>query len=122
MKLYISCSNCREEIGIRTWATNRVDLKMKHGQVMKLHCNHCKKINKYTIDELKAKDSKIAILIGLLVLIVGTPTILVLLWSYIWKSGLYAVLGLTAIIGIPSLVYSVIRKNDLNRVRNFNRS
>ncbi|MBS2099210.1 hypothetical protein [Carboxylicivirga linearis] len=122
MKLYTICKDCKKEIGIWTWATDRVELKMNHGQDMQLHCNHCKKTNDYLIEDLKAKDNQIAILIGITVFIIGTPTLLIFLWDYIWQSGLYAVFGLVAIIGIPSLIYSVISKNDLDRVRNFNRS
>jgi predicted membrane channel-forming protein YqfA (hemolysin III family) len=95
---------------------------MKHGDKIELHCKSCNKTDKYSIDDLKAKESKIAILIGLLILIIGTPITLILLWDYIWQSGLYSAFGLILIIGIPGYVYMIINKNDQNRVRIFNRS
>jgi predicted membrane channel-forming protein YqfA (hemolysin III family) len=92
------------------------------GGKIELNCKACNKTDKYSIDDLKAKESKIAILIGLLILIIGTPITLILLWDYIWQSGLYSAFGLILIIGIPGSIYMIINKNDQNRVRVFNRS
>ena len=122
MRLFSTCTDCKNEISIRNWATTRVDLKMKHGDKIELHCNSCNKTDKYSIDDLKARKSKIALLIGLLILIVGTPITLILLRDYIWQSGLYSAFGLILIIGIPGSIYMIINKNDHNRVRLFNRS
>ena len=122
MKVYSTCTDCKKEISIRTWATTRVDLKMKHGDSIELHCKACNKSDKYLINDIIAKDSKIAILVGLIVLIIGTPITLILLWDYIWQSGLYGAFGLILIIGIPSFIYMIINNNDQKRVRFFNRS
>ena len=122
MKIYARCKECKSEIALWTRAANRVDLKMKHRDSIELHCKLCNKIYKYSIDELKAKQSKIALLTGALILITGAPVIIILLWDYIWKSGLYNAFGLILIIGIPGCVYTIISKNDQIRVNNFNRS
>ncbi len=122
MRLFSICTDCKNEISMRTWATTRVDLKMKHGDNIELYCKSCNKTDKYSIDDLKAKESKIAILIGLLILFIGTPISLILLWNYIWQTGLYSAFGLILIIGIPGFIYMIINKNDQNRVRIFNRS
>lgn len=122
MKLYTKCSECKNEITTKSWHSTRVDFKMQHGEMIEIKCKSCNRIDKYSIDDLRAKESKVAALIGLIVLIVGTPIVLILLWDYIWQTGLYGAFGLILIIGIPSSVYLIINKNDQNRVSSFNRS
>lgn len=122
MNLYTKCIDCKNEIKIKSWASTRIDLKMTHGDKIEITCKACNKTKKYPIDDLKAQESKIAALIGLVVLIIGTPIVLVLLWDYIWQSGLYGAFGLILIIGVPGSVYMIINKNDQNRVSSFNRS
>jgi len=78
--------------------------------------------HEYHVNDLRAQESKIAALIGLMVMIIGTAIILILLWDYIWQSGLYGAFGLILIIGIPGSVYMIINKNDQSRVNSFNRS
>ncbi len=122
MYVFARCETCSKKIKFWTWANNRVDLKMKHGDNIEIKCKFCNKTDKYSINDLKAKDSKIAIFTGLFVLIIGTPIVLILLWDYIFQSGLYSAFGLILIIGIPGLIYMIISKNDQSRVSNFNRS
>lgn len=95
---------------------------MKHGDKIEIKCKACNKTKKYAIDDLRARESKIAALIGLVVLIIGTPIVFILLWDSIWQSGLYGAFGLILIIGIPGSVYMIINKNDHNKVSSFNRS
>ncbi len=122
MKLYTRCTNCKNEITVKSWATTRVDLKMNSGDNIEITCKYCNKTDKYSIDDLKAKESKIAVVIGFAALIIGTPIILILLWDYIWKSGLYGAFGLISIIGIPGFVFIIINKNEQRKVNSFNRS
>lgn len=122
MRLYIKCSDCDHDISFWTWTSERVDLKMTHGDKIELDCKNCNKKSKYYIDDLRAKESKIALIIALIIFIIGTPIALILLWDYIWQTGLYGALGLILIIGIPSTIYGIINKNDSQRVRLFNRS
>lgn len=68
---------------IKSWVSTRVDLKMKFSDKIEINCKNCNRTNKYSIDDLKARESKIAALIGLVVLIIGTPVILILLWDFI---------------------------------------
>lgn len=122
MNLYSKCIDCKNEIKIKSWASTRVDLKMKYGDKIEIKCKACNKTKKYHVNDLRARESKIAALIGLMVMIIGTPIILILLWDYIWQSGLYGAFGLISIIGIPGSVYMIINKNDQIRVSSFNRS
>ncbi|MFB6320728.1 hypothetical protein [Saccharicrinis sp. FJH54] len=122
MKLYIKCSECKKEISFWTWSPEKVDLKMIHGDKIELKCKSCNSIKKYYIDNLRAKKSKIALLMASSIFILGTPITLILLWDYIWQSGLYGAFVLILIIGIPSTIYGIINKNDSQRVSLFNRS
>jgi len=112
MNLHTKCIDCKNEIIIKSWVSTRVDLKMMHGDKIELKCKACNRINKYDIDDLKARESKIAALIALVILVIGTPNAMILLWDSIWQSGLYGAYGLILIIGIPGSVYLIINKND----------
>jgi len=122
MRLYIKCSDCNNEISFWTWSPDRVNLKMTHGDKIDLDCKKCNTTKKYYIDDLRAKKSKIALLIASIIFIIGTPIALILLWDYIWQTGLYGAFGLILIIGIPSTIYGIINKNDSQRVSIFNHS
>ena len=112
MKLYIECSDCKKNISFWTWSSDRIDLKMKHGDKIKLKCKNCNSTRKYYIDNLKAKKSKVALLLALIIFVIGTPISLILLWNYVRQSGLYSALGLIFIISIPSSIYGIINKNE----------
>ena len=121
MKLQTTCKKCNSEISFYTWNTDRVSLAMKKGKVIKLDCKNCDAIEKYHLNELTAKPSKIALLIGLIIFVFGTPFVLLLTWDIIFQSlNIYFISGLIAIIGAPLFVYLFIERNEANKVRNFN--
>lgn len=122
MRLYIKCSVCKHEISFWTWSSDRINLKITHGDKIELECKKCNTAKKYYLDDLRAKKSKFALLIASIIFIIGTPLALILLWDYIWQTGLYGAFGLILIIGIPSTIYGIISKNDRQRVSLFNRS
>ncbi|MFZ7132678.1 MAG: hypothetical protein ACOWWR_10005 [Eubacteriales bacterium] len=97
-------------------------MKKSNGDFVKLECKNCKQTGKYKIDNLKARESKTAMIIGILIFLIGTPIILILLWNYIWGAGIYGVICLLSIVLVPSIIYGIINKNEINRVRIFNRS
>ena len=107
---------------IKSWVSTRVDLKMKLGDKIEISCKKCNRTDRYSINDLKARESKIAALIGLVILVIGTPIILFFLWDFIWQSGLYGAFGLILIVGIPGSIFMIINKNEQNRVSSFNRS
>ncbi|MGE4289083.1 MAG: hypothetical protein AB7E36_10355 [Salinivirgaceae bacterium] len=122
MRIYIKCSNCNNDISFWTWSSDRVSLKMTHGDKIELDCKNCNTTIKYYVDDFRAKKSKIALIMALIIFIIGTPIALILLWDYIWQTGLHGAFGLILIIGIPSTIYGRINKNDNQRIRLFNRS
>ena len=122
MKIYTACINCKNEISLRTFASERIQLKMKYGDALNLTCKNCNRTNDYPINDLKAKDNKITLLIAMIVLIFGTALLLIFLWDYIWQSGLRGAGELAMIIAVPSAIYGIIIGNDRKRVSIFNRS
>ena len=121
MKLQTTCKKCNAEISFYTWETNRMNLAMKKGKIIKLDCKNCGAKEKYHLNELTAKPSKIALLIGLIIFVFGTPIVLLLTWDIIFQSlNIYFISGLIAIIGVPLLIYLLIEKNEANKVSDFN--
>ncbi|MBA7527513.1 hypothetical protein ES705_19689 [subsurface metagenome] len=122
MKIYTKCPYCKAEISFWSWSKDKVELKMTQSDKIVLTCKKCHKINNCIVDDFRAKESKIAILVGVIVFAIGTPVLLVTLWDYIWLTGYYRVLALLTIILIPSTIYGIINKNDQRRVKLFNQS
>jgi len=122
MKLFIKCANCKSIISFRTWCVDRVSLKMSKGDSIDLTCKQCNKSSTYDVDDLKARESKIAILVALAIFVIGTPVLLILIWDYLWQAGIYTVLAILFIIGVPIIVFGIINKQDSQRISRFNRS
>lgn len=68
--IFLNCANCNSRISFWTWESERVSLKKKHGDSINLTCTKCDTSTKYEINDLKAKESKIAI-IGIPIMIFG---------------------------------------------------
>lgn len=123
MKVYTRCSGCKSIVSFWTWESDRVGLKMSKGNSVDLTCKRCNFSGKYVIDDFKAKESKIAHLIALLVFFVGTPILLVLLWDKMFMTNyIYSIFILVIPIIIPSFIFGIIHRNDRLRVMSFNRS
>lgn len=123
MKIYTRCEKCKSEISFSTWETDRVGLKMSKGNSINLMCKKCNFCGNYEIDDFKAKESKIAHLIALVVFLIGTPILFVLLWDKLFRTNnIYAIFGLVMPLIIPSIIFGIISKNDRLRVSRFNRN
>lgn len=123
MKLFTNCKNCKSEITFRSWYSDRVEFKKSKGDSLKLTCKSCNKTDKYYIDNIKAKESKFALLIAFMLFLIGTPILFFSLWDYFLKVNyFYGMLGLLIPLTIPSIIYMVISKNESSKVRLFNQS
>jgi len=123
MRLYATCNKCKSDISIWTWKENRIDFKKSKQEWFSLTCKKCNHLDKYHIDSFSARNSKIALIIGLITFVIGTLFLLIFLWDYLFKTNnIYTIFGLISLLVVPSLVYGIISKNDLQRVCNFNRS
>ena len=75
----------------------------------------------YHVNRIIASESKIAKIIGLIIFLVGTPLMFLWIWDYIFQSAyVYVIAGLIGLIGIPSMIYSIIEKEQKNKIRLFN--
>ena len=123
MELHATCKKCKSDISFWTWKETRMDFKKSKNENISLSCKKCNHLDNYHIDFISAKESKIALIIGLIILVAGTSFSMIFLWDYLFKTNnLYTIFGLTSILLVPSLVYGIISKNDNQRVRNFNKS
>ena len=115
--------NVISEISFWIWQPDRVEFKKQKGDTLELICKKCCKTNLYYIDDFKAKESKLAQLIALAIFVIGTPLIIIFLWGFLSGTNyIYSILTFVSVILIPSVVYSLIHKDDKARVRQFNRS
>jgi hypothetical protein len=109
------------DISLWTWYSDRIDFKKSNKDFINLTCKKCKQTDRYNIDNVKAKESNTAQIIALSIFLIGTPVLLIFLWDYIFKiNNIYAILILILPLIVPSLIYSIIIKNDRQRVRLFN--
>lgn len=122
MKLYTNCHNCKKEIRFSTWSSDRVELSKSKGNRIELTCKKCGQKDFYHVNRIKATESKIAQIIGLIIFLVGTPIVFFWIWDYIFQFVyIYVVAGLVGLIGVPFMIYSVIEKEQSRKVRQFNR-
>ena len=123
MKLYTPCKNCDAQISFWTRNSTRVQIKMTIGDSLKLKCKKCGKTAKYSINEMKAKPSKSALVIALIVFLVGTPLLFLVFREYMFKnSNPLRIITLISPAFLPAYVFGIILYNDKKRVRMFNRS
>lgn len=120
MKVYGKCKNCQSEIGYRTGAGTRVEFAMYDGDSKTLKCENCGTETEFHVDELYAKESKIAQIIALIVFLVGTPTVFFLV-NPIIENNNYMVYIFGGYLLLPVIVYALVRKQDQARVNSFNR-
>ena len=121
MRLQTNCKDCNKKISFYTWKTDRIEFSMEKGKTIELICKSCGLKEKYHLNNLKAIPSKISLIVGLGIFLIGTPLIIYLTWNLIFESlNIYLISSLIGIIGIPLTVYTIIEKNEIMKVKNFN--
>lgn len=123
MKLYSKCSNCKGEMMLKSDFHTRVESAMNEGKINKVLCKHCGAENNVHVNEIYTRESKLALVIALLVFSIGTPlTILLMLKVFSTVSvNHYVILIAGGILLIPVLIFIVISKEEQTRVSSFNR-
>lgn len=120
MQLVIYCKKCLKRNALRIWATNRVDIKMKHGNNIEIVCKRCKSKNKYHIDDIQA-EQRFVMLISFIALILCIILLVSFLWGYNWhKSGSVFLIPVGLLILVS--IFIALNKEMNKRVRNFNKS
>lgn len=123
MKVFAKCEYCKSDVSKWIWADNKVDLKKIHGETINIQCPKCLKTNNIQIDDLKARESRIAQIISILVFLAGTPLLLLFVWDYLFETNnIYSIVILVMPIIVPSIIYIVVNKNEQTRTRLFNNS
>jgi uncharacterized membrane protein YuzA (DUF378 family) len=121
MKLYTNCTHCSKEITFSCWEPDRVELSKAKGEEIELSCKSFLRTDSYHVNSINATESKLAQIVGLLIFLLGTPLIIYCLWDYMFRSSyIYAIAGLAGIITVPFMIYSVMEKEEREKVRNFN--
>ena len=122
MKLFVKCPKCKNETSFRSKHKTRVEFAMYEGHTKTLICDNCGIKNTFKVNDVFAKESKIAFIIAGLVFLIGTPILIYYLPIYILKyGGLYTSLGASGLLLIPGFIYANILKEDRLRVNTFNR-
>lgn len=120
MKIYGTCKRCEKELSFWSSTKTRVEFAMKYGDSKKLKCNECQKNNEFQVDELFAKESRMAMFISVFMLLIGTPLVFytVLIFLPVTK-GIYVIGGF---LFAPVYAYIMINKHEQTRVDDFNRN
>ena len=105
MKLYTTCLTCKNDIKIASSASTRPYLQMEKGDNFRVDCKHCGKIYNKHINDIKAKNNPLFLMIGLIVTLFVTA----ILWIYLGAIG-------TVTIIIPIL----FAKQEQEAVKAFN--
>lgn len=123
MKVYAKCKECNDEIVFSTYTTNRVELAMKEGDYKKLDCPTCDAKNRTPIDDIYTKKSNLVDWIGVIIIFVGTVVAVLLIFPVLYKtSNPFGVYVTSATLLLPGVIYGLLKKQDRDRVSNFNRN
>ncbi|SDY08451.1 hypothetical protein SAMN05444411_1214 [Lutibacter oricola] len=123
MKVFGKCQNCKNEISVSVNYGTRLEIAMYEGETKSNYCKNCNKKNEFHINDLRAKESKFSLIISGLIFLIGTPLTIYLLFDYlIIPHNPYIALIIAGFIAVPMTIYGIIRKQDMIRVRAFNRA
>jgi len=122
MILYTNCHNCKKEVRFSAWESDRVELSKSKGDKIELTCNNCGQTDFYHLNKIIATESKISQIIGLAIFIIGTPLTIYFIWDYFFRfTYIYVIASLIGFIGVPYMVYSVLKREQKKKVRLFNK-
>lgn len=122
MKVYGKCKNCKTDIGYTTSANTRVEFAMQDGEKKTLDCKSCGIKTEFHVDELYAKESKIAQIAAGLIFLVGTPlTFHMINPIFTGSQNHYVIYVVGGFLLLPVIAYGIINKQDQTRVSSFNR-
>jgi hypothetical protein len=123
MKVYGNCKKCKQEIGFSTNANTRVEFAMQDGENKTLTCKNCGIKTEFRVNELYAKESKIAQIGAGLIFLIGTPIMFYFVSPiFMGNNARIVIYAVGSFILIPVLIYRVIKDQDRIRVNSFNRN
>lgn len=118
MFIYSDCNSCQKTLSFFIQEETRAEYAIKKGDFKILNCKNCGSNSKIHLNKFKAKTSITMTIIGLLVFLIGTPLGLFFFKYYLSTVSSIWVYGT---IICPPTVYLIIKKQDQNRVRSFNK-
>jgi hypothetical protein len=118
MRLYAHCKNCDVETSFSTFAETRIDYVQSKSETKEIECKNCGNVKEFHIDELQAKESKVVLIIALLILIIGTPIVFYLVSKLVEERGVLIIGGFMA---LPAIIYEILKKQEQEKVSMFNR-
>ena len=122
MKVYGKCQKCKTEIGYSTSANTRVEFAMQNGENKTLTCKNCGTKMEFQVDDLYAKESKIAQIGAGLIFLIGTPLMFFFINPIFTGSrNHYVIYFVGGFLLVPVIAYGIIKKQDQTRVSSFNR-
>lgn len=122
MKLFSICRDCKQEMMFKSDSNTRVEFAMNEGKTRKIRCKHCGAANNIHVNDIYATESKLALLIALLVFAVGTPLTFFLMINIMTVTvNHYVILMAGGILLVPVFIYIMISKQEQTRVSGFNR-
>ena len=101
---------------------DRAELARERGNEFNLKCDECSKENKYHVNDVKAKESKLLALIVFGIFVFGTGIIGYLLRDYLFMpNNPYNALAIGGLLLVPSAGYVILTKQERDNARRFNR-
>jgi ribosomal protein S27E len=122
MKVYGKCPKCESEITCSTNANTRVEFAMQDGEDKTLTCKNCGTTTAFHVDNLYAKESRIAQIGAGLIFLIGTPLMFFAVNPIFTGSrNHYVIYVVGGFLLVPVVAYGIIKKQDQIRVSSFNR-
>jgi|SRR5690606_20794735 hypothetical protein len=123
MKIYGQCGNCKDEINYSTSANTRIQFAMRNEENLTLTCTNCQIKTTFHVDELYARESKVAHIVAGLIFLLGTPLILFLFSPvFLINTNPFVTYIFGGFLLIPVIVFGIIKQQDRTRVNCFNRN
>lgn len=118
MKLILNCKKCRNQIKLTHSVNDRGELARETGDDFKRKCPECSAIRSYHVNEVIAQESRLIAVIAFMILLLGTAVIFFYLKDFLLRpNNPYNVLLIAGLLLIPSLIYMVLKKQELKNVK-----
>lgn len=121
MLLTVRCNKCRRQIKFSERVSDRIQLVRKKSEFINIRCKNCGQLDEYHVDDIRAEQSKIPMILAAIILIAGTPLIGYALWLGIGLENRPVSVGMFSILLVPILIYLTITKSQREKIWAFNR-
>src|SRR5690606_24577765 len=108
---------------LKTDKTTRVEFAMKNGNIIDLECFQCHKTASFKVNKLYAKESKLILIIGWIIFLIGTGIGLYFLMGFI--SEMKTIIGIVVVASVllaPIWIFRILNQEERMRVKTFNQT